>query len=161
MIVVRGIDVYPEQELLNAGMTPDEIKASYLRLPDMLFLISAAVQRKELYDLYLESYDTSVPQSWFDEYCAKHGGTAPEAVWSYNKEPLTGEPVFWAEILKMFARDVRIALREYVRSAKQKMESHPAPTPPPPDKDSIHIDFDDPWKTEEGGVESVEPVEEK
>lgn len=47
----------------------------------------------------MKTFDTALPQDWFNDYMKRHNGEAPRGVWSYHTKSMFGEFVSLREIL--------------------------------------------------------------
>lgn len=106
MFKFKDITVYTEQDLANT----DESYTA--RIPGTPFCLRAYTAKCKIYDLYLKTYDTAVPQRWFDQYCERHE-RHPDAVWSYDRNTIFGEPVFWEDVFRQFGHDLNTYVAEH------------------------------------------------
>lgn len=110
MFKFKGITIYTDEDIAEAG------ESLTSRIPGTRFHLSAWVTKATIYDLCLTTYDTAVPQTWFEKQLQANG-RAPDAVWCYDPtsfgEPMFGKPVFWSHIFATFGDDLNKYVLEH------------------------------------------------
>jgi hypothetical protein len=78
-----------------------------IRVPNTQWYLAPRVTKDDIFKAHgLKSFDTAVPQSWWNEYF-KENGKQPNAVWSYDGLfNVMGKPVHMHEALQTISNEI-------------------------------------------------------